>query len=179
VKDAHDWKPRDIVSAAISNWYLIAENALSQSSGGHSRRVSTGTIRARTDSTCSHKADDGIVGANQVEQSKNAQRIWKPGAEEHSQMVNEIRDSLRSLESRVDKRFEQVEQRFIHLEERMDRRFEQVELRLSEGFSRADARFEAMDAKMSRHFVWLAGMLLTTLIAMLGTLGAIVAATIR
>ncbi len=99
--------------------------------------------------------------------------------EEHSQMVNEIRDSLRSLEARVDRRFEQVEQRFVHLEERMDRRFEQVELRLTEGFNRTDARFEAMDAKMSRQFVWLAGMLLTTLIAMLGTLGAIIAQTGR
>lgn len=60
----------------------------------------------------------------------------------------------------------------------MDRRFEQIEVRLTDGFSRADLRMEAMDAKMSRHFVWLAGMLLTTLIAMLSTLGAIIAATV-
>ena len=100
--------------------------------------------------------------------------------EEHSQMVNGIREALASLESRVekrfeqvdkrfeqvDRRFEQVDQRFLHLEERMDRRFEQVGLRL-----------ESIDAKMSRQFVWLAGMLVTTLIAMLGTLGAVIAAT--
>lgn len=120
-----------------------------------------------------------MVGAKRVETVEERVAYLEGRVEEHSQMVNEIRDSLRSLETRVDKRFEQIEQRFIHLEERMDRRFEQVETRLAEGFSRADARFEAMDAKMSRHFVWLAGMLLTTLIAMLGTLGAIIAATIR
>ena len=88
--------------------------------------------------------------------------------EEHSQMVNGIREALTSLESRVDKRFEQVDLRILHLEERMDRRFEQVDLRL-----------ESIDAKMSRQFLWLAGMLMTTLIAMLGTLGAIIAGGLR
>ena len=98
---------------------------------------------------------------------------------EHGIMVNDLRQTIVAFQGDVNRRFEQVEQRFVHLEERMDRRFEQMDKRLTEGFSRADARFEAMDAKMSRHFVWLAGMLITTLIAMVGTLGAVVAATIR
>jgi predicted nuclease with TOPRIM domain len=113
--------------------------------------------------------------------------------EEHEIMVNDLRQTIVSFQNDVNRRFDHVEQRFVHLEERMDRRFEeverrfeqvdrrfeQVERRLTEGFSRADARTEAMDAKMSRHFVWLAGMLITTLVAMVGTLGAVVAATIR
>ena len=94
-------------------------------------------------------------------------------------MVNDLRQTIVTFQNDVNRRFEQVEQRFVHLEERMDRRFEQVERRITEGFNRTDARFEAMDAKMSRQFVWLAGMLITTLIAMVGTLGAVVAATIR
>lgn len=88
--------------------------------------------------------------------------------EEHSQMVNDLRETVVALRNDMNRRFEQVDQRFLHLEEKMVRRFEQV-----------DFRFDSLDAKMSRQFMWLAGMLVTTLIAMLGTLGAIIAATMN
>jgi DNA anti-recombination protein RmuC len=119
------------------------------------------------------------VGAKRVETVEERVAYLEGKVEEHAIMVNDLRQTIVAFQNDVNRRFEQVEQRFVHLEERMDRRFEQMDLRLTEGFNRADARFEAMDAKMSRHFVWLAGMLLTTLIAMLGTLGAIIAATLR
>jgi uncharacterized coiled-coil protein SlyX len=120
-----------------------------------------------------------MVGVKRVETVEERVAYLEGRAEEQGHMVNDLRETVVAFQSDVNRRFEQVEQRFVHLEERMDRRFEQVETRLTDGFSRADARFEAMDAKMSRHFVWLAGMLITTLIAMVGTLGAVVAATIR
>lgn len=83
-------------------------------------------------------------------------------------MVNGIREAVLALESRVDRRFEQVDKRFERLEDRMDRRFEEM-----------THRFDAMDAKMSRHFVWMMGLLVTTLIAMVGSLGGIIAATMN
>ena len=98
---------------------------------------------------------------------------------EHSHMLNGIRDAMASLENRMDRRFEQLEQR-------MDRRFEQVEARFAQvdarfvqmeaRFSQVDQRFESLDAKMSRHFVWLVGILVTALVAVLGVLGAITSA---
>ncbi len=72
-------------------------------------------------------------------------------------MVSDLRQDMFALRN-------DVNQRFLHLEQKMDRRFEQV-----------DVRLDSIDAKMSKHFMWLAGMLMTALIAMLGTLGAVVA----
>ena len=64
--------------------------------------------------------------------------------EDHSQMVNGIRDALVSLEARMDRRFEGI-----------------------------DRRFEAIDAKMSKQFVWLVGMQVTTLLAVAGGFAAV------
>ncbi len=98
-------------------------------------------------------------------------------------MLDGIREAIGSLESRLDKRlqafeeridgrfaqvdgrFAQIDGRFAQLEQRMDRRFEQV-----------DQRMESIDAKISRQFVWLVGLYVTTLIAMIGALGGIIAA---
>ena len=91
---------------------------------------------------------------------------------EHSHMLNSIRDAMTSLESRMDRRFEQLEQR-------MDRRFEQVDARFAQidaRFSQVDQRLDSLDAKMSRQFMWLVGILVTALVAMLGVLGAITSA---
>jgi hypothetical protein len=45
-----------------------------------------------------------------------------------------------------------------------------LENRLDQRFERVDQRFDALDAKLSRQFMWLAGMLLTTLIAVVAAL---------
>jgi hypothetical protein len=48
----------------------------------------------------------------------------------------------------------------------VSQRFERVDQR----FDRVDQRFDALDAKMSRQFMWLVGMLLTTLVAVVAAL---------
>lgn len=50
-----------------------------------------------------------------------------------------------------------VEAAIRHLEQRTDARFDAV-----------DRRFEALDAKMSRQFVWLVGIMVTVLVAVVG-----------
>lgn len=85
--------------------------------------------------------------------------------EEHSQMVNGIRDALTSLEARMDRRFEQI-----------DRRFEQFETRVDQRFMQVDARIDALDGKVSRQFVWLVGLHVTTLITVMAALFGLVAA---
>lgn len=74
---------------------------------------------------------------------------------EQSHSLVEIRDAVRNLEHRVDARFEAVDRRF----EGMDRRFDAV-----------DRRIDALDDKVSNHFVWLVGIQVTTLVAIVAAL---------
>ena len=77
--------------------------------------------------------------------------------DEHTQVIGGLREAVAGLDQRVGR-----------LEDRMDR-----------GFERVDRRFDAMDEKMSRHFRWQTGILLSGMIAMMGTLGGIIAVLIR
>lgn len=71
---------------------------------------------------------------------------------EHSQTLIEIRDSIREFDRRVETRLDGLERRF---EARFDAH---------------DRRFQVMDEKMARHFTWLVGIQVTTLIAIVGAL---------
>ena len=81
--------------------------------------------------------------------------------EEHGQMINGVREAVSSLERRMDARFEAIDRRF----EAIDRRFEAIDLRL-----------DAMDGKISRQFVWLVGIQVMTLAAVVTSLAAMLAA---
>jgi chromosome segregation ATPase len=74
--------------------------------------------------------------------------------------VNEIKEDIKNLEVRMDKRFEQVDKRF----EQVDKRFEQVDAqfvsmraeikdledRMDKRFEQVDKRFEQMDCKLDK-----------------------------
>ncbi len=60
---------------------------------------------------------------------------------EQSHALVEVREAVRSLEHRTDSRFEAMER-----------------------------RFDALDQKVSNHFVWLVGLHVTTLVAIVGAL---------
>jgi len=90
--------------------------------------------------------------------------------------VNEIKEDIKNLEVRMDKRFEQVDKRFEQVDKRfeqvdkrfeqVDKRFEQVdaqfvsmraeikdlEVRMDKRFEQVDKRFEQMDSKLDRDF---------------------------
>ena len=72
--------------------------------------------------------------------------------EEHSRNVDGIRDALVSLERRVDARLDGVERRFNVMDVKID------------------LTRDVLDQKMSRHFLWLVGIQVTTLVAILGAL---------
>ena len=97
--------------------------------------------------------------------------------EEHSRSVDGIHDALVSLERRTDARFEAVDRRF----DAVDRRFDAVDRRFNALDATIDGMREALDAKidltrdtldqkMSRHFLWLVGIQVTTLVAIVGAL---------
>ena len=81
--------------------------------------------------------------------------------EEHSHMMDGMRDALTSLEARMDRRFEAIDRRF----EAIDRRFETIDRR----FETIDGHLSALDQKVTRHFFWLVGILVTTLATVIGT----------
>jgi len=88
---------------------------------------------------------------------------------EQSHALVEIRDAVGSLERRVDARFEAVDRRFEAVDRRfeaVDRRFEAVDRR----FDTVERRLDGLDEKLSRHFVWLVGIQLTTLVAIVSAL---------
>ena len=74
---------------------------------------------------------------------------------EQSHGLVEVRDAICHLEQRVDTRFAGIDHRF----EGIDRRFETM-----------DRRLEGLDDKVSRQFVWLVGVQVTTLVAVVGAL---------
>src|SRR6185436_19259203 len=83
---------------------------------------------------------------------------------EQSHGLAEIRDAVRSLEHRIDARFEGVDRRF----ESIDRRFDAVDRRIDALDEKVTRQGESLDGKMSRQFVWLVGIQVTTLVAIVG-----------
>ena len=74
---------------------------------------------------------------------------------EQSHALLEVRDSVRHLQDAV-----------RHLDQKMDGRFDLVDRR----FEAVDRRFESMDDKISRQFIWVVGVQVTTLVAVVGAL---------
>ena len=92
--------------------------------------------------------------------------------EEHSRNVDGIRDALVSLERRTDARFDSLERRtdarFDDLGRRVDARLDGLQRRLNVMDTKIDLTRDALDQKMSRHFLWLVGIQVTMLVAILG-----------
>jgi hypothetical protein len=93
---------------------------------------------------------------------------------EHTQTMLEIRDSIRQLERRFDARFDTLDRRLEALEDNLDRRTEALEDKLDRRTEALEdklgRRTEALEDKMSRHFSWLVGIQVTTLVAIVGAL---------
>ena len=74
----------------------------------------------------------------------------------------DLRDVVRHLEQAV-----------RHLDQKVDTRFAQVDARFSQvdaRFDLMDRRFAALDDKVSRQFMWVVGVQVTTLVAIVGAL---------
>jgi uncharacterized coiled-coil protein SlyX len=81
---------------------------------------------------------------------------------EQSHAMLEVRDAVRDLERRLDVRFETIDRRF----EAVYRRFEAIDRR----FENVERRIDGLDEKVSRQFVWVVGVQVTTLVAIVGAL---------
>ena len=111
---------------------------------------------------------EGAVAAKSVEERLT---VVEHKVAENARGIDGLRDAIAELGARMDRRFDAVDRRFEAMEVRFDQRFEAMEQRL-------DRRFEVVDQKMSRQFYWLAGIQITTVLAMIGAVAAIAAAAI-
>lgn len=81
--------------------------------------------------------------------------------EEQAVRISDVRDAVASLDARL-----------AGFEARVDQRFAAVDKR----FAAIDARIDALDGKVSRHFVVLVTLMVTTLAAIVGGMGGVIAA---
>lgn len=85
---------------------------------------------------------------------------------EYSHSLLQVRDTMRDLVESVRQfgdRIEHLEQRVGHLGERLDMRIDTLDDKVSR-------RIDTFDDKLSRHFVWLVGIQMTSLVAIVGAL---------
>lgn len=94
---------------------------------------------------------------------------------ENAQGIDGLREAVVAGFRAMDRRFEAVDQRF----EAIDRRFESMEQRFDQRFQsmeqRLDRRFEVVDQKMGRQFLWMVGIQITTMLAVVGAMAGIAA----
>ena len=109
---------------------------------------------------------------------------------EHTRGFSELRDMVQHLDGKVDRRldaldlrfdatdrrFEAIDRRFEVIDRRfeaIDRRFEAIDLRfdaIDRRFEGFDQRLARLDDKMSRQFLWLMGVQVAVLIAVISAL---------
>lgn len=79
--------------------------------------------------------------------------------EEHSRGFEALREAVLHLDAKVDRRLDAV-----------DTRFERVERRIDALDQKVDRLIHGLDEKMSRQFLWMLGVQVTVLLAVIGVL---------
>ena len=99
--------------------------------------------------------------------------------EEHSGGFGDLRGLISRLDEKIDRRIDAIDRRIDGLDEKIDRRIDALDQKVDrfreELAARIDgqtARIDRLDQKFSRHFLWLLGVQVTTLIAIVGALVA-------
>ena len=83
--------------------------------------------------------------------------------EEHSRGYSELREMILHLDQKVDRFREELSGRIETLDQRLSGRIETLDQRLS-------GRIEALDQKVSKQFIWLVGIQIMVLLAVIGAL---------
>lgn len=93
---------------------------------------------------------------------------------ENARAIDGLRETVVAGFKAMERRFEAIDQRF----EAIDRRFETIDQRfgaIDRRFEAVDRRFEAIDQKMDRQFLWVVGIQITTMLAVVAAMGGIAA----
>ena len=95
--------------------------------------------------------------------------------EEHSRGFGELRDSVFQLDLKMERRFETVDGRFDVVDrhfERVDARIDALDQKMGGRFERVEHRLDTLDDKLSRQFLWVLGVQMAVLVAVIGALAA-------
>ncbi|MCS7235187.1 MAG: hypothetical protein RMM30_04330 [Armatimonadota bacterium] len=92
--------------------------------------------------------------------------------EELSGGHTQLRQGIHVLDQKVDRFREELSSRIDALDHKVDRFREELSSRIDALDHRLNTRIDTLDQKVSRWFAWLAGFLITALLAQLGLLGA-------
>ena len=79
--------------------------------------------------------------------------------DEHSHGFGEVREMVLHLDQKLDLRLEAIDRRLDGIDQRMDRRQEAMDLKLTR-----------LDDKVSRQFLWILGVQIAVLVAVIGAL---------
>jgi len=96
--------------------------------------------------------------------------------EELAARISSLEQSINARFESVDKRFELIDKRFESIDKRfesIDQRFESIDRRfeaIDQRFEAINGRIDALDDKVSRQFMWLVGIQITVLIAVVSAL---------
>lgn len=90
--------------------------------------------------------------------------------EEHSRGFGELREMVIHLDQKVDRFREELAARIDTLDQKVDRVREELAGRIEALDQRLSARIEALDQKVSRQFIWLVGIQIMVLLAVIGAL---------
>jgi chaperonin cofactor prefoldin len=86
--------------------------------------------------------------------------------EEHSYAWQDLRERITHMEQTFNQRFISLEQRIDNRFETIDKRFEAIDRR----FEAIDRRFEAIDQKFSKYFLWIIGIQVSVLLAVIASM---------
>jgi len=86
--------------------------------------------------------------------------------EEHSYAWQDLRERITHMEQTLNERFISLEQRIDRRFEAIDKRFEAIDRR----FEAIDRRFEAIDQKFSKYFLWIIGIQVSVLLAVIASM---------
>ncbi len=96
--------------------------------------------------------------------------------EEHTMMWSDLKDmminhdsKMIAFEQRIDRRFEAIDRRFEAIDKRfeaIDRRFESMDRR----FEAMDRRIDALDQKFTKFFLWIIGIQVSILLAIIASI---------
>ncbi len=104
--------------------------------------------------------------------------------QDHSALWTELRNGVGDLRDNMNRRFEEIRTEFADVRSDMNRRFEEVRTEFADVRSDMNRRFEEvraeigqvrvdvhrLDDKVDRHFAWLAGTLVTSVLVMMGAI---------
>lgn len=90
--------------------------------------------------------------------------------EEHSKAWEDLKDMIIHLEGRINALDQKVDRRIDALDAKIDRRIDATDSRIDGLEQKLSLRIDGLDQKFSRYFLWIIGIQVSVLLAIIGVL---------